>query len=686
MKTAAIYARVSSDKQREENTIASQTAALIAFAGEQQLEVPREWVFEDDGYSGASLIRPGLERVRDLAAEGLIQTVLVYAPDRLSRRYAHQILLIEELARAGVETVFIRAPRRSTPEDELLLQFQGMIAEYERAQILERSRRGKRHRARQGEVSVLSGAPFGYRFIRKTDHSAAYYEIDEERARIVRQIFELYSVQGLSIGAIARLMNERAVSTCKRRGRWERSTVWGMLRNPAYKGEACFGKTTIAPRQRITRPIRMRGGVATRNSASHERAREDWITIAVPPIVSEETFALAQERLQLNKLHAPRRTVTPSVVQGLVSCTKCGYALYRTSTRSSARKIYYYRCLGSDNYRHLSGAVCNNRPVRQDLLDDVVWTEIVRLLEDPRLIQAELERRLTAAREADPTKRRDEALRRDLVRIRKGIDRLLTAYQEGLLPIEELRERMPELRRREQASNAELQAIADQSVTRATYLRLAETLNTFLTRLRSSASDLNVSERQRIMRLLVKEVLVGDDKIIIRHCIPLPNRSDNGPPDGGISINTAPPGTDGYLLRSRSHHRALRRPLLRLDQVSIIEHACRQPFGDQPDNSPIANPMFDEADQPILVNLVEKGLNVAVEYPVDPPLPDPERERIQRLMLVTLRSETVAEAQELRLIDRRQDCHHRSLDNLVLYGSDAERPLSAIRLRYVLPA
>jgi site-specific DNA recombinase len=176
MKTAAIYARVSSDKQREENTIASQTAALITFAREQQFEVPQEWVFEDDGYSGASLIRPGLERVRDLAAEGLIQAILVYAPDRLSRRYAHQILLIEELARAGVETLFVRAPRGSTPEDELLVQFQGMIAEHERAlraqwrsQILERSRRGKRHRARQGEVSVLSGAPFGYHFIRKTD-------------------------------------------------------------------------------------------------------------------------------------------------------------------------------------------------------------------------------------------------------------------------------------------------------------------------------------------------------------------------------------------------------------------------------------------------------------------------------------------------------------------------------------
>ena len=575
MKTAAIYARVSSDKQREENTIASQTAALVAFAREQQFAVPPEWVFEDDGYSGASLVRPGLERVRDLAAEGLIQAVLV---DPTAVRYAHKILLIEELARAGVETLFIRAPRGSTPEDELLVQFQGMIAEYERAQILERSRRGKRHRARQGEVSVLSGAPFGYRFIRKTDHSAAYYQIDEEQARIVRRMFELYTIEGLSIGAIAGLLNEQAIPTCKRRGRWERSTVWGMLRNPAYKGQACFGKTTMAPRQRITRPIRLRGGIASRNSASHERPREDWIPIAVPPIVSEETFALAQERLEANKTHAPRRTITPSVVQGLVSCAKCGYALYRTSTRSSARAIHYYRCLGSDAWRRLSGSVCNNRPVRQDLLDEVVWSEIVRLLEDPQLIQNELDRRLAAAREADPTKRREDALRRDLARIRKSIDRLLTAYQESLLSLDELRERMPNLRRREQADNAELQAIVDQSADRAAYLRLAETLTTFLTRLRSSADVLDISERQRVLRLLVKDILVGDDKIIIRHSIPLPTGSD-GPP--ARSVNAAVPGTESYLLRSWSHDAALRRAHRRSLQRAKLNHAGLEPAPDR---------------------------------------------------------------------------------------------------------
>lgn len=173
MKTAAIYARVSSDKQKEEHTIASQTVGLIAFAGNNGYSVPHEWVFEDEGYSGASLVRPGLERIRDLAAEGQIEAVLVHSPDRLSRKYAYQVLLIEEFSRCGVETVFLKSPRTETPEDQLLLQFQGMIAEYERAQILERSRRGKRHKARQGNVSVLSGAPYGYRYVCKSDQAAA---------------------------------------------------------------------------------------------------------------------------------------------------------------------------------------------------------------------------------------------------------------------------------------------------------------------------------------------------------------------------------------------------------------------------------------------------------------------------------------------------------------------------------
>src|SRR5258706_124958 len=266
---AAIYTRVSSDRQKESDTIASQTAALVEYAKAHGYAVPPEWIFQDEGYSGASLVRPGLEALRDLAAQGQITTVLIYWPDRLSRKYAYQVLLGEELSRCGVEVVFLKAPAGATPEDQLVVQFQGMIAEYERAQIAERSRRGKRHKAQQGVVNVLSGAPYGYRYVKKNDHSAAYYEVIEHEAQVVREV-----------------------------------------------------------------------------------------------------FALAQEQLEKNKHFSLRRTKKPTLLQGMLVCQQCGYAMYRSSGGRSHRKLAYSRCIGSDGYRRLNGPLCTNRPVRQDHLDE----------------------------------------------------------------------------------------------------------------------------------------------------------------------------------------------------------------------------------------------------------------------------------------------------------------------------
>ncbi len=237
----------------------------------------------------------------------------------------------------------------------------------------------------------------------------------------------------------------------------------------------------------------------------------------------------------------------------MVSRQKCGYAFSRTSTYTSARKIHYYKCIGSDSWRKLGGPVCDNkRFVRQDLLDEVVWTEVVRLLEDPTLIQQELDRRLVAARSADPTKKRESVLQRELTRVGKSIERVLTAYQEDLLSLEQLRERMPSLRQREQTLRAELQAVADQTNDRAKFLRLAETLGAFLARLRSAATTLDVIERQRIVRLVVKEVLIGDDSIVIRHSIP---GGPSNPPSGrlqGPDRGREVPIAGNYLMRSGS--------------------------------------------------------------------------------------------------------------------------------------
>lgn len=613
MRMTAIYARVSSEQQREENTIASQTASLIEFAKSHDLEVPKEWVFEDEGYSGATLERPGLERVRDLAAEGQIQVVLAYSPDRLSRKYAYQILLIEEFARHGVETVFVKSPQGDSAEDQLLVQFQGMIAEYERAQILERSRRGKRHRAQAGEVSVMSGAPYGYRYIRKTDEVPAAYVVDEAEARVVRRVYEMYTVEGLSIGEITRRLNTEGVPA-RKASRWERSVVWAVLRNPAYRGVACFGKTSISARTRVMRPQRRRGTTTPSTTAGHQRPREEWIEIPVPALVTEESFARAQELLYQNKIRSRRRTIAPSVVQGLVSCAKCGYALSRTSTQTSARKIHYYKCIGSDSWRKLGGPVCDNsRFIRQELLDQIVWTEVIRLLEEPALIHQELDRRLAAARTSDPTAKREQSLQRELTHVGKGIERLLTAYQEGLLSLEQLRERMPALRHRQQTFNAELQAIADRTNDRAAFLRLAETLTAFLARLRSAAETLSVMERQKIVRLLVKDVLVGEDTITIRHSIPIPSGS---PQNGG----TDDPNGQNYLLCKRRDYTSLRSSALGwkelpLSVASRLEHCL-----DEAQHSAIRYPLGYQREKFFVIYGPEKVSEVRIYDPLRPAL------------------------------------------------------------------
>jgi site-specific DNA recombinase len=551
-KPGAIYARVSSDRQKEQHTIASQTVALIDYAQASGYTVPAEWIFQDEGYSGATLARPGLEALRDLAAEGQIRAVLVYSPDRLSRKYAYQVLLAEELSRCGVELLFLKSPAGASPEDQLLVQFQGMIAEYERAQIAERSRRGKRHRAQQGMVNVLSGAPYGYRYVRKNDNCTAYYEVIEREAQVVRMVFEVYTQQGLSINAIARLLNERQIPTRTGATRWERSTVWGLLRNPAYRGRACYGKTELRPRQRITRPLRQRHGVASRDSANHERPREDWIEVPVPALVTEEIFALAQEQLEKNKHHSPRRTIEPTLLQGILVCEQCGYALYRASTRTSKHKLHYYRCLGSDGYRRLKGPVCTNRPLRQDALDEFVWQEIIRLLDDPTLVQGEIDRRREAAQNADPLRKREQELRRVQAHLEKSSERLINAYQEGLLTLAQLRQRMPELRRQAQAVESELHSLDMAAADQAKYLQLAESLAAFRSKIRLRAETLDMRERQQILRLVAKEVLVSANTITIRHSIPVPQ---SGPePYRTPSPSTGPTAglPAGYLLRTGS--------------------------------------------------------------------------------------------------------------------------------------
>ncbi len=152
----ALYARVSSEQQEQRGTVASQLSALRAYAQQHQMDICDDYVCVDEGYSGTRLARPGLDRLRDGADLGAFDTVLVLCPDRLARKYAYQVLIVEELERLGIVVQFLESPPPTDPHAQLLVQIQGVIAEYERAKITERYRRGKLFRLRQGGSDLLA--------------------------------------------------------------------------------------------------------------------------------------------------------------------------------------------------------------------------------------------------------------------------------------------------------------------------------------------------------------------------------------------------------------------------------------------------------------------------------------------------------------------------------------------------
>jgi len=369
---------------------------------------------------------------------------------------------------------------------------------------------------------VLGGAPFGYRYVRKSPHAGAGYEIIEHEAALVAELFRRYAEDGASLAELTRWLSDSGVPTRTGKHRWDRSVIWGMLRNPAYAGRAVFGKTMIVHESPgLNRVARMQGRATPRASKTVDRPREQGIEIPVPAIVSEETFARVVQRLAENKRFAARNSTAPSLLQGLAACAACGYGYYRTTTRTTNKKIHYYRCLGSDNYRYEGGRVCVNKPVRADYLDTVVWDHLTALLADPALTRAEIDKRPQGARSSDPAARERQRLDAALAKAVNGTTRMIEALDEQLITIDELRARMPDLRARETNLRNQIQALDTQLADREAYLALAADLEGFLTQLHTRAETSTLDERRRVLRLLVKDILIGPEKITIRHRIPL---------------------------------------------------------------------------------------------------------------------------------------------------------------------
>jgi site-specific DNA recombinase len=571
---AAIYARVSSDQQAEAGTIASQVADLQARLHRDGLKLDQELCFLDEGYSGSTLIRPALERLRDAADSGAVDRLYVHSPDRLARKYAYQVLLVDELQRCGVEVIFLNRELGRSPEDDLLLQVQGMVAEYERAKILERSRRGKRHAAQRGSVNVLSGAPYGYRYINKWEGGGtARYDIVLEEVRIVRQIFTWIGQERCSIGEVCRRLQQQGTPSPKGKSYWDRTTVWGILQNPAYLGTAKYGKTRIGPRRARPRPQR-NSAEQPRRAYSVYASNDGGIAIEVPALVDEALFSAAAEQLAENRQrNRQRRRGARHLLQGLVVCKHCGYALYGkpvspAAAKGKKRSYAYYRCIGMDAYRFGGQRICWNKQVRTDVLEEAVWKDVCALLTDPEKIAGEYQRRLNGASKKADNKSR-ESLAKLMQKVKRGIARLIDAYGDGLLDKSEFEPRIHSAKERLAKLQVEAKAQADVEA-QAQELRLViGHLQEFAERVRCGLQEADWSTRREIIRALVKRVEVDKQQVRVVYRVSPPPFAKS--PRGGILQDCG-----------KCDDPALWGPGFRECDVPLLQDPRMEPFTDQP--------------------------------------------------------------------------------------------------------
>jgi site-specific DNA recombinase len=523
-----IYARVSSEQQARAGTIASQIAALRQRVAAEGHSLSDELCFIDDGYSGGTLVRPALERLRDVAAAGGIDRLYVLSPDRLSRKYAYLVILLEEWQRCGVTVVFLNQALGTTPEEELQLQMQGAFAEYERAKILDRSRRGKRHAARRGAVSAMGSAPFGYRYIPKHEGGGeAQYQIVLDEARIVREIFQWVAHERCSIREVCRRLDERRVPRRRQAARWCAATVASMLKNPTYKGSAVYGRTRSGPRRGRLRPQRHSSEQPRRVKSIYRTLPEEQEIIPVPAIVSEELFGEVQERLAENRRR--HRGTSPRerfLLQGLTVCACCGYAY------CGQGKLPYYRCPGTDAYRFGGEAVCSNRMVRSDLLDAAVWSDVCSLLSDPARVEAEYERRLDESHSGSSWEYGQMNMQRQT--LKRGIARLIDAYEEGLLEKQEFEPRIGRSKERLRRLEEEAEKLKAAEAQQVELRLVLGHLEAFRDRLQQGLSNADWTTRRNILCALIKQVEIDQKEVRLVYRIEPPSPFDPGPQRGPL--------------------------------------------------------------------------------------------------------------------------------------------------------
>jgi site-specific DNA recombinase len=440
------------------------------------------------------------------------EVLLVAAPDRLARNYVHQVLLLEELQGRGCRVEFAERPMSQDPNDQLLLQIRGAVAEYERTLIAERMRRGRLAKLRSGQLLPWLRVPFGYRTDPERPRDPAGLRVEEYEAAIVRQMFAWYLEQGATLGTIARRLTEGGVLTPTGKRSWSRSTIRGILKNHAYVGNAYGHCTYLAPAKSRRSPLAPVGAGLT----AKRRPQEEWIPVSVPEIVERETFDLVQGKLSHNRKFASRNNKSHRyLLRALVSCGACGRS---SPARTSWDGRSYYVCRGHSEI--VAEQRCRARHAPGARLEELVWEDLCEVLTHPEHAKHALRRAHGGEWLPRELKARLENVGKALAHTERQRERLLEAYLSGVLELAEFERKRKELEGRADALLAQERQLEASARERAELAAIADSIEEFCERLRAGLADATFEQKRRLVELLIDRVIVNDEEVEIRYVVP----------------------------------------------------------------------------------------------------------------------------------------------------------------------
>jgi len=515
---AALYARVSTDKQAEKYGIPSQIEAL------RKRSLEKGWTpvldgdkdaFVDDGYSGVELDRPALNRLRQAAREGRIGVVLAYDPDRLSRKLYHLMILAEEFEKQGIKLEFITQDMGNSPEDRMFFNMRGLIAEYEREKIKERTVRGSREKARQGKIVNAGAVPFGFTY----NKEKAILEENPERAQIIRLIFYTFANESLSLWRLAERLNHLRIPTPRGGDRWRASTLGVILRNEAYVGRLYqFRKYHIEPKFR-RKPL-----TKSKKTTAALRPKEEWIPVKVPSLIPVELFEAVQRKLKANAEFARRNTKRQYILSGLLYCALCGGRMGGHTIHG----VPYYRCYRKGNPDRVPLSLdgkpmpCSCPQTKTEAIEPVVWDTICELIKNPDFLIQELRRRNADNSQTKGILERELQLcEARLKAIPEEQRRLVEGYRKGLYADFMMREDMGLIQKEQGELEKRKAELERQLAGKLLTQNNEEQVRSLMEKISIGLDNLDFTGKQELLRLLVEKIFYNGQNVEILTIIPL---------------------------------------------------------------------------------------------------------------------------------------------------------------------